>query len=126
MDGSSMQRVRRRRVFYIPGYDPIHPRRYRELYRKDMYFLPFLEVKENTRPTVEVELTGENIRRVALFVPYQPTRDWEIAEFEIYAFGFAPVAEYVSDVVDFGKAASLGPLHTTPREGPASGRDSPR
>lgn len=25
--------VKRRRVFYIPGYDPIHPRRYRELYR---------------------------------------------------------------------------------------------
>jgi hypothetical protein len=31
----SDQRVRRRRVFYIPGYDPIHPRRYRELYRKE-------------------------------------------------------------------------------------------
>ncbi|WP_099827567.1 hypothetical protein [Oceaniglobus indicus] len=28
-------RVRRRRVFYIPGYDPIHPRRYRELFRKE-------------------------------------------------------------------------------------------
>lgn len=28
-------RVVRRRVFYIPGYDPIHPRRYRELYRKE-------------------------------------------------------------------------------------------
>lgn len=27
--------VRTRRVFYIPGYDPIHPRRYRELYRKE-------------------------------------------------------------------------------------------
>lgn len=27
--------VRKRRVFYIPGYDPIHPRRYRELYRKE-------------------------------------------------------------------------------------------
>jgi hypothetical protein len=26
-------RVARRRVFYIPGYDPFHPRRYRELYR---------------------------------------------------------------------------------------------
>jgi hypothetical protein len=25
----------RRHVFYIPGYDPIHPRRYRELYRKE-------------------------------------------------------------------------------------------
>ncbi len=24
-----------RRVFYIPGYDPFHPRRYRELYRKE-------------------------------------------------------------------------------------------
>lgn len=28
-------RVRRRHVFYIPGYDPIHPRRYRELYRRE-------------------------------------------------------------------------------------------
>ena len=27
--------VARRKVFYIPGYDPIHPRRYRELYRKE-------------------------------------------------------------------------------------------
>ena len=27
--------VAKRRVFYIPGYDPIHPRRYRELYRKE-------------------------------------------------------------------------------------------
>ncbi len=30
-----MSTVQRRRVFYIPGYDPIHPRRYRELYRKE-------------------------------------------------------------------------------------------
>lgn len=28
-------KVTRRRVFYIPGYDPIPPRRYRELYRKE-------------------------------------------------------------------------------------------
>ncbi len=28
-------RTFRRRVFYLPGYDPIHPRRYRELYRKE-------------------------------------------------------------------------------------------
>jgi hypothetical protein len=27
--------VRKRRVFYLPGYDPIHPRRYRELYRTE-------------------------------------------------------------------------------------------
>ncbi|MGI9369824.1 MAG: hypothetical protein ACR2O2_13390 [Ruegeria sp.] len=36
MSSSSPQlRVHRRRVFYIPGYDPFHPRRYRELYRKE-------------------------------------------------------------------------------------------
>ncbi|MCP4209415.1 MAG: hypothetical protein GY767_20565 [Shimia sp.] len=29
------RQVHTRRVFYIPGYDPIHPRRYRELYRKE-------------------------------------------------------------------------------------------
>ncbi len=29
------RQVQRRRVFYIPGYDPIPPRRYREIYRKE-------------------------------------------------------------------------------------------
>ena len=35
MNKSSDIEVKKRRVFYIPGYDPIHPRRYRELYRKE-------------------------------------------------------------------------------------------
>ncbi|APX11399.1 hypothetical protein [Tateyamaria omphalii] len=35
MSRSHPKSVTRRRVFYIPGYDPIHPRRYRELYRKE-------------------------------------------------------------------------------------------
>lgn len=35
MSSDRPTQVRRRRVFYIPGYDPIHPRRYRELYRKE-------------------------------------------------------------------------------------------
>lgn len=35
MEQGEFTSVRRRRVFYIPGYDPIHPRRYRELYRKE-------------------------------------------------------------------------------------------
>jgi hypothetical protein len=33
MSSQPLRTVSRRRVFYIPGYDPIHPRRYRELYR---------------------------------------------------------------------------------------------
>ncbi|MGY3436618.1 MULTISPECIES: hypothetical protein [unclassified Marinovum] len=35
MDGRATGEVKKRRVFYIPGYDPIHPRRYRELYRRE-------------------------------------------------------------------------------------------
>lgn len=35
MADQSSQTVTRRRVFYIPGYDPIHPRRYREIYRRE-------------------------------------------------------------------------------------------
>ncbi|MBW7921488.1 MAG: hypothetical protein H3C51_05240 [Rubellimicrobium sp.] len=35
MYGTDQRQVRRRRVFYVPGYDPIHPRRYRELYRRE-------------------------------------------------------------------------------------------
>lgn len=34
-NATSVVKPFRRRVFYIPGYDPIHPRRYRELYRKE-------------------------------------------------------------------------------------------
>ncbi|SEW12250.1 hypothetical protein SAMN04488515_1163 [Cognatiyoonia koreensis] len=35
MNAPQHGKVSKRRVFYIPGYDPIHPRRYRELYRKE-------------------------------------------------------------------------------------------
>ncbi len=35
MQRGNRDRVARRRVFYIPGYDPFHPRRYRELYRSE-------------------------------------------------------------------------------------------
>jgi hypothetical protein len=35
MRSDHQPKVRNRRVFYIPGYDPIPPRRYRELYRTE-------------------------------------------------------------------------------------------
>ena len=35
MNGQRTGQVRRRRVFYVPGYDPFPPRRYRELYRSE-------------------------------------------------------------------------------------------
>ncbi|WP_293576711.1 hypothetical protein [Phaeobacter sp.] len=33
--GETAATVRRRKLFYVPGFDPFHPRRYRELYRKE-------------------------------------------------------------------------------------------
>lgn len=35
MGEKGQREVRRRRVFYVPGYDPLPPRRYRELYRRE-------------------------------------------------------------------------------------------
>lgn len=35
MTGRATDRVRHRRVFYIPGYDPVPPRKYREMYRRE-------------------------------------------------------------------------------------------
>ncbi|MEL7259480.1 MAG: hypothetical protein AAFN80_16865 [Pseudomonadota bacterium] len=35
MSSQPTPQIRTRRVFYIPGYDPFPPRRYRELYRKE-------------------------------------------------------------------------------------------
>ena len=94
-------------------------RAHRDLYnRKDMYFNPLLEVQENTRSTVDVELTGEYIRRVALFVPSQPTRDWEIAEFEIFATGYVPDASYTSNILDLGAEVTLGSVRWSGHKDP--------
>ena len=35
MSSDIQNTVKTRRVFYIPGYDPLYPRRYRELYRTE-------------------------------------------------------------------------------------------
>ncbi|QBY00689.1 hypothetical protein E2K80_08035 [Rhodophyticola sp. CCM32] len=35
MSDSTPQQVHRRRVMYVPGYDPVHPRKYRERYRRE-------------------------------------------------------------------------------------------
>ncbi|MCB4378935.1 hypothetical protein FZX02_00410 [Synechococcus sp. MU1644] len=60
-----------RRVFYIPGYDPIHPRRYRELYRKEGAAQAYISGYQLAlRPTpnskhygwqVDAEMDGTNV-----------------------------------------------------------------
>ncbi len=76
-------------------------------FRKDLLFHAERKVTENTKPTVDVELSGEYIRRLALFVPSQ-NRDWEIAEFEIFAPGYVPTASYTSNILDLEEEMVLG------------------
>ncbi|MCG6903561.1 MAG: hypothetical protein LJE68_12850 [Rhodobacter sp.] len=63
--------VKHRRVFYIPGYDPIHPRRYRELYRMESAvqgdisdYRMGLSPREGERYgwNVEAEIEGADVR----------------------------------------------------------------
>ena len=68
------------------------------------------DVTENTEPVIDLALPDTPVRRL-LFWSIENNRGiWEIAEFEIYGNGFAPIARYVSNVIDLGAPASLGPL----------------
>jgi hypothetical protein len=68
------QQVTRRRVFYIPGYDPIHPRRYRELYRsesRDQAAISGYEIALKARPSegpygwqVNAKIDGQDVDTV--------------------------------------------------------------
>ncbi len=65
---SNSRPVRRRRVFYIPGYDPFPPRRYRELYRRESaaqssiseYEIKILQGEEDVRYGWRVSARIEN------------------------------------------------------------------
>ena len=74
------------------------------------------DITENTEAVIELPLPAEPVRRV-LFSAAENTRGiWEIAELEIYGNGFAPFADYVSNVIDLGGLASLGELTWAGRE----------
>ena len=74
------------------------------------------DITENTEAVIELPLPAEPVRRV-LFSAAENTRGiWEIAELEIYGNGFAPFADYVSNVIDLGALASLGKLTWAGRE----------
>ena len=49
-------------------------------------------------------------QRLLFKISGQQGVEWEIAEFEIYASGYAPTARYTSNVIDLGEEFSLGDL----------------
>ena len=82
----------------------------------DLDFDIIYDITENTEAVIELPLPAEPVRRV-LFSAAENTRGiWEIAELEIYGNGFAPFADYVSNVIDLGALASLGELTWAGRE----------
>ena len=69
------------------------------------------DVTENTRAHLELELPLQPIQFLLFQAPENKKGIWEIAEFEIYGTGYAPLSSYVTNVIDLGAPASLGELH---------------
>jgi len=65
---------------------------------------------DNTVSVMDLDMPLEPIQKI-LFEAEENTRGiWEVAEFEIYGTGFAPVSSYVTNIIDLGRASSLGDL----------------
>ncbi len=67
-------------------------------------------IRDNTQPTIELEMPAEPIRKVLFRAPENTRGIWELAELEIYGSGFAPFSNYTSNIIDLGKPVSLGDL----------------
>ena len=64
---------------------------------------------EESDVTVVTEFSTRPLQYVG-FLPYNPTRTWEVAEIEIYGEGYVSEASYTSDILDFGAISSWGHL----------------
>jgi len=60
---------------------------------------------QNDEPVVELIFEPQLVRYIKL--ASHTTVDFEIAEFEVYGAGFVPVAEYLTDIFDFGEELAL-------------------
>ena len=67
-------------------------------------------ITENARSDIELDMSGQPIRNIMFEAPANTRGVWEIAEVEIYGFGFAPRATYVTNVIDLGQPVSLGQI----------------
>ena len=65
------------------------------------------EVAENNEPLLEFEFDDEPVKEVIFIAPIG---NWEIAEFELLFEGFANVANYTTNLIDFGEPGTLGPV----------------
>ena len=70
--------VRRRKVFYIPGFDPMPPRRYRELYRTQCQAqaeISGYEIKQGQKKGAPMAWQANSRPRMGM---------WQLADFKMY------------------------------------------
>lgn len=67
-------------------------------------------IRENAQPAINLVMPRTPVRYVLFEGPENTRGIWEVAEFEIYGIGPAPFSSFVSNVIDLGGPASIGPL----------------
>ncbi|NKB71318.1 MAG: hypothetical protein GKR89_29950 [Candidatus Latescibacteria bacterium] len=81
------------------------------------------DVVENNQADNELKLPLVPVRHLLFEAPENTRGIWELAEFEIYGTGFAPEAEYITNVIDLGAPAALGQLQWVGQEQPGADID---
>jgi hypothetical protein len=73
---------------------------------------PFLDVVQSTRENIDVVVDLNFPIRSTRWVTVKafPLRNWEMAEFEIYANGYVEESFYLTQILDFGKPVNWGKL----------------
>jgi hypothetical protein len=71
---------------------------------------PLLDVVRSTRENIEIVVDLDFPVRSARWVTVKafPLRNWELAEFEIYANGYVEESFYLTQILDFGKPVNWG------------------
>ena len=78
-----------------------------------VYFDVRYDIRENTTPLLDLKLPDEPVAGIV----FQAVNDlpWEIAEFEIYADGFASRANYTTQLIPLGcDGSDLSGMHAGP------------
>ena len=71
------------------------------------------DIKENASGVMELAMPDEPVQRLLFDAPENSRGIWELAEFEIYGFGFATESSYRSNIIDLGESVALGALNWT-------------
>ncbi|MGR3838217.1 MAG: hypothetical protein ACU0A2_07650 [Cognatishimia sp.] len=103
MSDPTTQTIKKRRVFYIPGYDPFPPRRYRELYRKE-------GAAQGAISDYHVELSAKETSGQAFGWHVQGRMDGTVTETDIEVLVWSDI---VQDSMQQGILATYGLLIRT-------------